>query len=58
MSKISDINQKPTLLKKMVFYIADSTSVLKDRLCKLGGGIIIIKIKTLATFNEKPVVVA
>ena len=42
----------------MVFYIADSTSVLKDRLCKLGGGIIIIKIKTLTTFDEKPVVVA
>ena len=44
--------------KKMIFYIADSTSVLKNPLCKLGGGIIVIKIKTLMTLDEKPIVVA
>ena len=44
--------------KKTIFYVADSTTFLKERLCKLGGGIIVIKIKTRTTLLMKPVVVA
>ncbi|KAL5147508.1 G-type lectin S-receptor-like serine/threonine-protein kinase [Glycine soja] len=43
--------------KKTVFYIDDSTSGLKERLCKLGGGMIVIKIKTMTRFDEKPIVI-
>jgi len=38
--------------KKIVFYVTDFTTVLKDRLSKLGGGIIVIKRKTTTTFSE------